>query len=102
MDEERHVVEQYLLDGKLDVVFATSTLEQRNFHWEPLCCKLETLDKDSANLYSDRSCRLHNMAGRLPHGFALNTARCFCRRLKERCKVGRRYLNLDRSLARTE
>jgi len=66
-DEERHIVEQYLLDRKLDVVFATSTLAAGvNF---PLGAAIfsswsrkDSKKKKSVPIETDE---FHNMAGRV-------------------------------------
>lgn len=67
MDEERHIVEQHLLDGKLDVVFATSTLAAGvNF---PLGAAIfaswTRWDFDKRLFVPIESSEFHNMAGRV-------------------------------------
>ena len=73
MEEERHVVEQYLLEGKLDVVFATSTLAAGvNF---PLGAAIfadwSRWNRDRRKHVPIESSEFHNMAGRVGRmGFA--------------------------------
>ncbi|MGZ8195180.1 MAG: DEAD/DEAH box helicase [Methylosarcina sp.] len=67
VDEERHVVEQHLLDGKVDVVFATSTLAAGvNF---PLGAAIfagwERWDADRRAYFPIEASEFHNMAGRV-------------------------------------
>lgn len=67
MDEERHVVEQHLLEGKLDVVFATTTLAAGvNF---PLGAAIfaswARYDKPARTYIPINTGEFHNMAGRV-------------------------------------
>lgn len=67
VDEERHVVEQLLLDGKVDVVFATSTLAAGvNF---PLGAAIfagwERWDNNKNARFPIETSEFHNMAGRV-------------------------------------
>ena len=67
MDEERHIVEQYLLEGKLDVVFATSTLAAGvNFPFgAAIFARWERWDFDRRVNVPIDSSEFHNMAGRV-------------------------------------
>lgn len=73
MDEERHIVEKRLMEGRLDVVFATSTLAAGvNF---PLGAAIfaswERWDSDRRTYVPIESSEFHNMAGRVGRmGFA--------------------------------
>jgi helicase len=67
MDEERHVVEKHLLDGKVDVVFATSTLAAGvNF---PLGAAIfagwKRWDGEKRAYFPIETSEFHNMAGRV-------------------------------------
>lgn len=67
LDEERHVVEQYLLEGKLDVVFATTTLAAGvNF---PLGAAVfagwTRWNSDRRTYVPIDASEFHNMAGRV-------------------------------------
>ena len=67
LDEERHVVEKHLLDGKVDVVFSTSTLAAGvNF---PLGAAIfagwSRWDKDKRIYDPIDTSEFHNMAGRV-------------------------------------
>jgi len=98
MDEERHIVEQYLLDGKLDVVFATSTLAAGvNF---PLGAAIfatwERWDSDRRTDIPIESAEFHNMAGRVGRmGFSHKHGRViFIAENEKKVRIARRYLNL--------
>jgi helicase len=66
-DEERQIVEQYLLDGKLDVVFATSTLAAGvNFPLgAAVFSKWSRWDFERRQHVPIESDEFHNMAGRV-------------------------------------
>lgn len=98
MDEERHIVEQYLLTGKLDVVFATTTLAAGvNF---PLGAAIfaswERWDSDRRVYVPIESSEFHNMAGRVGRmGFAYDHGRViFIAENKSAIRAARQYLNL--------
>lgn len=67
MDEERHIVEQYLLQGKLDVVFATSTLAAGvNYPLgAAIFARWDRWDFDRKVYVPIDSSEFHNMAGRV-------------------------------------
>lgn len=98
MDEERHVVEQHLLDGKLDVVFATSTLAAGvNF---PLGAAIfaswSRWDFGRRTPVPVESAEFHNMAGRVGRmGFSHEHGRViFLARTDAEVRVARGYLDL--------
>ena len=98
MDEERHVVEQHLLDGKLDVVFATSTLAAGvNF---PLGAAIfgawARWDFDRKAHVPIESAEFHNMAGRVGRmGFAHKHGRViFLAKSDAEVRKARGYLDL--------
>jgi helicase len=66
-DEERHIVEQYLINGKLDVVFATSTLAAGvNFPLgAAIFSKWSRWDFAKKQRVPIESDEFHNMAGRV-------------------------------------
>jgi len=98
MDEEREIVEQYLLQEKLDVIFATSTLAAGvNF---PLGAAIfATWDRWDSNrrVYVPiETSEFHNMAGRVGRmGFDHDHGRVIFIAQKENAiRVARQYLNL--------
>lgn len=104
-DEERHIVEKYLLDGKLDVVFATTTLAAGvNF---PLGAAIfagwKRWDSDLKSYIKIESSEFHNMAGRVGRmGFAHAEGRViFFSSTVAEIRQSRDYLNLG-SLAALE
>ncbi|VVD62561.1 DEAD/DEAH box helicase [Pandoraea commovens] len=97
-DEERHVVETYLLDGRLDVVFATSTLAAGvNF---PLGAAVfagwSRWDSDLRTRVPMETSDFHNMAGRVGRmGFAHERGRVvFFASTKHELAVASKYLAL--------
>lgn len=98
MDEERHVVEQHLLEGKLDVVFATTTLSAGvNF---PLGAAIFA---DWSRWNSDRRAYVpieasdfHNMAGRVGRmGFGHDQGRViFFANSPQQTRIAATYLAL--------
>lgn len=97
IDEERHIVEQHLLEGKLDVVFATSTLAAGvNF---PLGAAIFA---SWQRWNSNRKCyvaieadEFHNMAGRVGRmGFEHEQGRVIFIANKSDLRIARQYLNL--------
>lgn len=97
-DEERHVVETHLLDGRLDVVFATSTLAAGvNF---PLGAAVfagwSRWDGDLRTRVPIEASDFHNMAGRVGRmGFAHERGRVvFFASTKHELRVASRYLAL--------
>lgn len=66
-DDERHIVEQYLLEGKLDVVFATSTLAAGvNFPLgAAIFSKCSRWDSEMKKYMPIGIDEFHNMAGRV-------------------------------------
>ena len=98
MDEEREIVEQYLLQGKLDVIFATSTLAAGvNF---PLGAAIfASWDRWNSNrrVYVPiETSEFHNMAGRVGRmGFEHAHGRViFIAQKDNAIRVARQYLNL--------
>lgn len=98
MDEERHIVEQRLLDGRLDVVFATSTLAAGvNF---PLGAAIfadwARWDFDRRGPVPIEASEFHNMAGRVGRmGFAHQNGRViFFAPTPNQVSVASRYLAL--------
>lgn len=97
-DDERGIVEQHLLAGKLDVVFATSTLAAGvNF---PLGAAIfaswKRWDFDLKGHVPIESAEFHNMAGRVGRmGFAHEQGRViFFANSDADVRVARKYLNL--------
>jgi helicase len=97
-DEEREVVEEHLLGGKLDVVFATSTLAAGvNF---PLGAAIfaswHRWDFDRRENVAIESAEFHNMAGRVGRmGFEHVQGRViFGANSEAEIRSARRYLNL--------
>jgi helicase len=97
-DEERHVVEHHLLHGKLDVVFATSTLAAGvNF---PLGAAIfaswARWDSDTRTRIPIESGEFHNMAGRVGRmGFAHDHGRVmFFADDDMQVRAARQYLQL--------
>jgi helicase len=97
MDEERHIVEQHLLEGKLDVVFATTTLAAGvNFplgaaifaSWQrPDFAKRCSVPIESSDF--------HNMAGRVGRmGTAREHGRVIFFAKASEVKEARKYLDL--------
>lgn len=98
MDEERYVVERYLLEKKVDVVFTTSTLAAGvNF---PLGAAVfadwERYNQDIRGYVPIESSEFHNMAGRVGRmGFEHEQGRIiFTAHNEHKAKTARRYLNL--------
>jgi helicase len=98
MDEERDVVERYLLNGKLDVVFATTTLAAGvNF---PLGAAIfadwSRWDGDRRVYVPIDTGSFHNMAGRVGRmGYAHESGRViFVARDDQNLRAARPYLNL--------
>jgi helicase len=98
VDEERHVVEQLLLDGKVDVVFATSTLAAGvNF---PLGAAIfagwERWDFDKNARLPIETSEFHNMAGRVGRmGFEHEQGRViFLAKTATEIYNAKRYLDL--------
>ena len=97
MDEERHIVEQHLLEGKLDVVFATSTLAAGvNF---PLGAAIfaswERWDSARRCYEPIESAEFHNMAGRVGRmGFSHEQGRVIFFATDYEVRIARQYLNL--------
>lgn len=98
MDEERHIVEQRLLDGKLDVVFATTTLAAGvNF---PLGAAVfaswTRWDFNKKKHVPIEPAEFHNMAGRVGRmGFAHEHGRViFFATNPQQVDVAKRYLAL--------
>lgn len=97
-EEERNIVEKHLLDGKLDVVFATSTLAAGvNF---PLGAAIfaswKRWDSDRRVHVPIESAEFHNMAGRVGRmGFAHEQGRAiFFADGEAEVRSARAYLNL--------
>ena len=98
MDEERHIVETYLLDGRLDVVFATSTLAAGvNF---PLGAAVfaswSRWNSDRRAHVPIEPSEFHNMAGRVGRmGFAHDHGRViFFAANQQQLGTASRYLAL--------
>lgn len=97
IDEERHIVEQYLLDGKLDVVFATSTLAAGvNF---PLGAAIfaswKRWNGSRRSYVAIEADEFHNMAGRVGRmGFEHDQGRLIFIANKSELRLAKRYLNL--------
>jgi helicase len=98
MDEERHVVEQHLLTGKVDVVFATSTLAAGvNF---PLGAAIfadwKRWDGDKRTHLPIETSEFHNMAGRVGRmGFGHEQGRViFLAKNPTEMYNAKQYLNL--------
>lgn len=98
VDEERHVVEQHLLEGKVDVVFATSTLAAGvNF---PLGAAIfanwERWDGDKRAYFPIETSEFHNMAGRVGRmGFEHDQGRViFLAKSATEIHNAKQYLNL--------
>ncbi len=97
IDEERHVVEQHLLDGKLDVVFATSTLAAGvNF---PLGAAIfaswQRWNGSRRSYVAIEADEFHNMAGRVGRmGFEHEQGRVIFIANKSELRLAKRYLNL--------
>lgn len=97
-DEERHIVEEHLLSGKLDVVFATSTLAAGvNF---PLGAAVfadwKRWDSNRRSHVEIETGEFHNMAGRVGRmGFAHEQGRAiFLAKGDAQVRVARQYLSL--------
>lgn len=97
-EEERNIVEQHLLSGKLDVVFATSTLAAGvNF---PLGAAIfaswQRWDSNERAHIPIESAEFHNMAGRVGRmGFAHEQGRViFFAKNDTEARGARKYLNL--------
>ncbi|NTW88550.1 MAG: DEAD/DEAH box helicase, partial [Desulfobulbaceae bacterium] len=100
MDEERHVVEKYLLEGKVDVVFATSTLAAGvNFPFgAAIFADWERWDFERRVNVPIEAPEFHNMAGRVGRmGFEHEHGRVilFAKGGNE-IRNARRYLNLSK------
>ncbi len=98
MDEERHIVEQYLLQNKLDIVFATTTLAAGvNF---PLGAAIfsswKRWDFDQNKRVPIEAGEFHNMAGRVGRmGFEHEQGRViFFADSESDARLARDYLNL--------
>src|SRR5258708_1636204 len=97
LDEERAVVEQHLLEGKLDVIFATTTLAAGvNF---PLGAAIfvnwDRYDRDLRSYLPIGADEFHNMAGRVGRvGFDHDHGRVIFITTDERTQDAREYLNL--------
>lgn len=98
-DEERHVVEQGLLDATLDVVFATSTLAAGvNFPLgAAIFAKWVRWEPDQRAYVPIASAEFHNMAGRVGRmGFGHEFGRViFLARDDAQARVARGYLDLS-------
>ena len=99
MDEERRIVEQHLLEGKLDIVFATSTLAAGvNF---PLGAAVfaswDRWDFDRRKAVPIQTAEFHNMAGRVGRmGFQHEQGRIiFIAKNKTDFHTAKQYLDLD-------
>lgn len=97
-DEERHIVETHLLDGRLDVVFATTTLAAGvNF---PLGAAIfagwSRWDSDARTNVPIDASDFHNMAGRVGRmGFSHDQGRViFFARSQHELQTAKKYLNL--------
>lgn len=99
MDEERYVVEHYLLEGKIDVVFATSTLAAGvNFPiGAAIFANWERWDSGRRCRVPIDSTEFHNMAGRAGRmGFAHEQGRViFIAQGGGNATYARKYLNLS-------
>lgn len=97
IDEERHIVEQHLLKGKLDVVFATSTLAAGvNF---PLGAAIfaswQRWNGGRRSYVPIEADEFHNMAGRVGRmGFEHEQGRVIFLANKSERRHATRYLNL--------
>jgi len=97
-DEERHVVEKYLLDGRLDAVFATTTLAAGvNFPLgAAVFAEWSRWDVDLRARVPIETSDFHNMAGRVGRmGFAHDLGRViFFASTKHELRVASKYLSL--------
>jgi len=98
MDEEREIVEQYLLQDKLDVVFATSTLAAGvNFPLgAAIFARWDRWDSNRRVYVPIETSEFHNMAGRVGRmGFSHDHGRVIFIAQKENdIRIARQYLNL--------
>ncbi|WP_437557541.1 DEAD/DEAH box helicase [Acidithiobacillus sulfuriphilus] len=97
-DEERHVVEQHLLERKVDVVFATPTLAAGvNFPFgAAIFASWSRWDSDRRAYVAIESAEFHNMAGRVGRmGFEHEQGRViFVAASDNEMRTGRGYLEL--------
>ena len=97
-EEERHVVEQHLLERKLDVVFATPTLAAGvNFPFGvAVFASWSRWDSDRRAPVAIESAEFHNMAGRVGRmGFEHDQGRViFIANSDSEMRIGRTYLDL--------
>lgn len=98
VDEERHVVERLLLDGKVDVIFATSTLAAGvNFPFgAAIFADWERWDSDKRAYFPIETSEFHNMAGRVGRmGFEHEQGRViFLAQTVTKIDHAKRYLDL--------
>jgi helicase len=97
-EEERQIVQQHLIDGKLDVVFATSTLAAGvNFSFgAAIFASWERWDSDRRLYTPIDPSEFHNMAGRVGRmGFSHKEGRViFIARNQSEMRNARQYLDL--------
>ena len=98
MDEERYIVEQYLLEGKLEVVFATTTLAAGvNFPFgAAIFASWERWNSDRRTYVPIESSEFHNMAGRVGRmGFTHDHGRViYIAEKRNAIRTARQFLNL--------
>lgn len=97
-DDERTIVERHLLDGKLDVIFATTTLAAGvNFPLgAAIFAKWERWDGEKRTRIPIEQSEFHNMAGRVGRmGFAHEEGRViFFADRENEIRIARKYLEL--------
>ncbi|TKC91704.1 DEAD/DEAH box helicase [Trinickia terrae] len=96
-EEERSVIEQHLLEGKLDVVFATTTLAAGvNFPLGAAIILWERWNFDQRRFEPIPSAEFHNMAGRVGRmGFEHEHGRViFLAQQEQQARASRQYLDL--------
>ncbi|MFM0437570.1 DEAD/DEAH box helicase [Paraburkholderia strydomiana] len=96
-EEERSVIEQHLLDGKLDVVFATTTLAAGvNFPLGAAIISWERWNGDQRIREPIPAAEFHNMAGRVGRmGFEHEHGRViFLAPQEQQARAARQYLDL--------
>jgi helicase len=96
-EEERSVIEQHLLDGKLDVVFATTTLAAGvNFPLGAAIISWERWNSDQRRYEPIPAAEFHNMAGRVGRmGFEHEHGRViFLAQQEQQARASRQYLDL--------